>query len=449
MKAARAKDAESTKDPSKLIKRSTLDAYETTDFYCSGCMTGGICMYCEKTAVEPQSLPALKETTEDAPEKPKDADHPMADANPGAKQTTPAPPDIIIVAATPRQNEETSPKDETALAAAPKEASGEPDKLLFRCVTCKRLAHYDHLPPPDDDGEYSPGELARHYQSKDCGWNCSDCQSFVHSVDKIIAWRPYPANAVEPALAPGEVPDYKARLPREYLIKWVDRSYRRVQWVPHMWLVSTAGAKLKNFLATGTRVHLLDAPVEDTTAQDTLSVESKSKEATPAFLAVDDASRASTRPESAVANDDSPSPPLPDAEKRIPPAWRTVDRILDVRLFDPKKKVRASLKKKAKAKGKAKSGGRSKQIESESEAELDAEEEAEAEAERIAAMGDGEEPSEDYLETIDEWEERTGEAISTEQAKDVIWAYIKWDDLSYEDGSYFYPPFQTTWVKLF
>jgi hypothetical protein len=133
----------------------------------------------------------------------------------------------------------------------------------------------------------------------------------------------------------------------------------------------------------------------------------------------------STRPESEQR--DEPAKPLPDAEARIPLSWRTVERVLDVRFWVPDGRREARRLKKLKyQRGK----GKRKRIESDS----DDEEEAEIEAERLAARMMGEEPSDDLLETVEEWEERTGDKLSIDHAGDVIWAYLKWNELAYEEG---------------
>ncbi|KAJ7793929.1 hypothetical protein B0H14DRAFT_3159356 [Mycena olivaceomarginata] len=178
--------------------------------------------------------------------------------------------------------------------------------------------------------------VAVHYTNS---WLCADCSSFRFDLDKILAWRPYPANAIELPRKSDEPPHYKTPLPREYLVKWVDRSYRRTQWVPHMWLVSTNVAKLENFLADGSKVELLDEPINETTAD----------EDNPAqFQVVVESRGSSVKPggaQKAVAA--RPQDSVPDAERRIPPAWKTVDRVLDLLLWRPQKSLpkRARLRK--------------------------------------------------------------------------------------------------------
>jgi hypothetical protein len=52
---------------------------------------------------------------------------------------------------------------------------------------------------------------------------------WVFDVDKIIAWRPSPATAVEDPLPPGTAADYRKALPREYLVKWIQLGFRHIE----------------------------------------------------------------------------------------------------------------------------------------------------------------------------------------------------------------------------
>lgn len=287
-------------------------------------------------------------------------------------------------------------------------------ELLFRCTICKRLAHYAHLPVEDDD--LTPVEIAQFYQ-KHNNWQCDDCASYVFRLDKIIAWRPFPANANDQYMSSPENANYKENLPREYLVKWVDRSYRRAEWVPHMWLVATHYAKLKNFYSKGPQLPLLtgaeaatSTPVRETTND-------------LALAATEDGNSRGTSVEAGrnFTETDVPPPPLADAESRIPPSWKTIDRVLDVLLWSPR--VRKGAPKKAKSKQRIEDRG-----DSEAEAPLQAREEFDR------ALDFGDEPGEDITETIAEFEDRTGEELGEEHIGRVIWAFVKWDDLPYEDG---------------
>lgn len=357
---------------SRPTKRPGLETDETTDFVCGSCSKEGVCMGC---------LEPLK----------------------------PVSPTQL----------EAEPNSETNTSTETNKEDPDPQPLLFRCITCKRSAHYAHLPPDNVDDEEEGellGAIARYYQH-DNEWQCADCDSFVYPLEKILAWRPYPPNAKEPARGRHEPINHKASLPREYLVKWENRSYRRAQWVPHMWLLARSAAKLKNFLNGGSKVKLLEAPEPEAPSKDSpeapQAADAILKEDTP--MEVEKAEQ----PLQVVSWSD----PLPDAERRIPSAWRTVDRVLSVLLLKPpksKKKPRVWLKL------------------SKNQLRVESDEDESADtpysAERDAAYDYGDQPSDDVTESIDEWEKRKKRELTIDDIDAVIWCFFKWDDLGYEEG---------------
>ncbi|KAF8578409.1 hypothetical protein K439DRAFT_1663741 [Ramaria rubella] len=448
IKATRSKEREAEAAGFRPLKRDALEAYDTTEFICGGCMKGEICMHCLKTAVEPEPLPEKKDQV-DIPEVTQN--HSSNSGAAGVKaapdvnkgRCTP-PPAIMIVNPAPRK-EDTEPMDTTddshcKTFGPSRNVSPTIDtqELLFRCKTCKRLAHYAHLPQPEPHANMTSIELAQYYQLEN-EWKCTDCDSFIHALDKILAWRPFPQNVKEASRRPGELPDYKGRLPREYLVKWVGASYRRLRWVPHMWLLSTSPSKLKNFLATGPKVQLmqiLPSDVDKGKEGENLSTDVPAKESNPSFLIVDAASRGSSA-QPRFEEEGGPPQPLLDAEQRIPSAWRTVDRVLDIRVWNPATRRRSQKRKKSSKRGKA------KRLDSDDDEEEEQTFLAEVEAQRIVALELGEEPSGEHMETLDEWESRTGETFSIEHAELVIWAFIKWNDLTYDEATWDSPPVPT------
>ena len=282
-------------------------------------------------------------------------------------------------------------------------------ELLFRCFTCKRLAHYSHLPtPPMLEPDCSVADIAEHYQQMK-SWLCADCSSFKYGVDKILAWRPYPADALQASTEPKGIPNYKAQLPREYLIKWSGRSYRRVQWVPHMWLVSTNPSKLKNFISGGSKVELLPEPAVD---RDAMEVD-----ADPISLFENELQ---SRAGSVKASNDTVETwlsALPDAERRVPLPWKNVDRVLDVVLWRPTTSKQASRRT---SKGVLSKGDND-----------------EEDDERIRLSNlifdQGEEPPAHLTETVKEWE--THGNLEKSDIDHIVWAFIKWEELGYDEGT--------------
>lgn len=366
-------------------KRSGLESYQTTEFICSMCSKGGICMGCKNVALEPESLDTRK------------VDEHLSLPGPALLEGT-----------------DSFSGQNAATGSQPAVPSKE---LLFRCRPCKRLAHYAHLPPPngavnDNVAEVDTEGIAEYYQ-RDQDWSCSDCLSFVYPAEKILAWRPYPPNAIQPELPLGEPIGPKMHLSREYLVKWQGRSYRRVQWVPHGWLASVHAGLLRNFLTHGPRVNLLDHAVREDQVANAVSeggIGGLSKES--------DDSRPETRSETYTLSGVS------DAERRIPPAWKTVDRVLDVLIWSPNKQRSKTSKKKVKT----------------TSVDADNPLDPEAQEEWNEVFKTGEEPSTQNTRTLDEWEAEKEDDLSIEDIDRVVWAFIKWDDLGYDEATWDSPP---------
>ncbi|KIL71765.1 hypothetical protein M378DRAFT_155365 [Amanita muscaria Koide BX008] len=349
LRASREKSSLEQADLNQLPKKRTeLEIHESTVFVCGACTKGGICMGCMEATTS-------NNTDDDA---------------------------------------DTTTKLDMELEKQP--------QLLFRCFTCRRPAHYEHLMRPQLLPEDSSvADIAEYYQ-KDKGWLCADCSSYIYSLDKILAWRPYPPDAVEPPYPPDELPNYKDPLPREYLVKWIGRSYRRIQWVPHMWLLSTNQAKLKNFVNNGSRVELKRG-----------SKRSKPLETADILESLPD------------INDDAADglPSLeafPDADQHIPQAWKTVDRVLDVLFWRPKSNMVTK---------------NNTRIDSDSETI-----ETKVTAEYSAVFANGKEPSAKNTKTVTQWQAREKRQIAPEDIGDVVWVFIKWEDLNYDEATWDSPP---------
>jgi chromodomain-helicase-DNA-binding protein 4 len=129
---------------------------------------------------------------------------------------------------------------------------------------------------------------------------------------------------------------------------------------------------------------------------------------------------------------------IPDAELRVPVAWKTVDRVLDVLLWHPqKRKGPKNMQKRVKAQGKGK-GKAKRRVDSDEDSEdSDISLDEDIEKEHIATFRDGEQPSDDLTETLDEWEARTGNRFGMNEIDRVVWAFLKWDDLGYEQSKFF------------
>ncbi|KAL4070788.1 hypothetical protein J3A83DRAFT_4245468 [Scleroderma citrinum] len=381
--------------PSELPDRRNLNIDQTTEFICGLCMKGGRCMGCGEVALEPDASTFRQLPTQDPTDLKSDS--------------------AQLIGITPEGHEHTSeisPPNDGVFKL--------PRELLFRCLSCKRLAHYGHLSfPHNETPDASDAERALYYQVEN-GWECADCASFVYPLDKILAWRPYPPDAVEPKSP--DPPDIKTSLPREYLVKWTGRSYRRIQWVPHMWLVSTYIAKLKHFLDTGPKVELLEEPVVTVDG-----MEIDRDEPGPQAITFESADNADNIVQRRIKAEMSSPQPLKDAQLRIPLAWKTVDRILDVQLWHPPTGPKGRSQKKLALVNDGDDEDKNA-ISQGLQSQLD------------RAFEDGEQPDDALLESVDEWETRTKQKLEMKHINQVIWAFIKWEDLGYEEATWDSPP---------
>ncbi|KAF8499266.1 hypothetical protein F5888DRAFT_160250 [Russula emetica] len=382
-------------------KRPGLESHQTTEFICSMCLKGGVCMGCKNVALEPESLGTQK-----------------------SEDKVPRSGSVTVTGGEPAlpNGTDTLSKQSPSIGGQCNNLAMPPKELLFRCRLCKRLAHYAHLASDrlmKDSAEDVDVEATAEYYQRDQDWSCADCVSFVYRVEKILAWRPYPANAPQPELPHGESISPRMYLPREYLVKWQDRSYRRVQWVPHGWLASVHSGLLRNFLLHGPKVELLEHAVRE---------DQIANAASEGGIGRSNKESDESRPKAGGSSEDVALLPSLDAERRIPPAWKTVDRVLDVLIWSPREQRSKANKKMATRKEKM--------------ASADPAATSDAQKEWDEAFGLGEVPSAQNTRTVDQWEDDKEDELSVDDIDRVVWAFIKWDDLGYDEATWDSPPRQ-------
>lgn len=115
------------------------------------------------------------------------------------------------------------------------------DIVLFRCTTCHRGWHQEHLPSSGDDvGTDIKPERLKDYSSD---WQCNDCSSFESKIHRLVAWRPYTQQAPLPAYEDVNEDE------REYLVKWHAASFAHCSWVSGAWLFGVAAAVMRTSFA--------------------------------------------------------------------------------------------------------------------------------------------------------------------------------------------------------
>ncbi|EIW67468.1 hypothetical protein TREMEDRAFT_40234, partial [Tremella mesenterica DSM 1558] len=420
-------------------KRRTVAIDESASFTCARCKITQECFVCHKVEDEPVLSGSAKSVSEGdkassenvksptethkSPTTPKpdqvngemEVDNETGDVTNEVKVKSPQPMEIDI----PDKE-----KDKETLSS-----------ILFRCLRCKQTAHYSHLRNPFVEGEKHPlAEKAFHYQHssnkrvKDQWW-CHQCREWIWAVDIIIAWRPLPADAKEDPRDPGELPRYKDLLPREYLVKWTGRGFRHATWVPHTWLLTAAPQKLRHFLEKG--------PSLDLITDETLAAKGDEMEQPTIARVLDEDDKvhgSQVHSHHQPGNEWVGHGPPPDVNgfESIPNEWKTVDRVLDVMLFPPKHRL--SIKK-----------GRRSRVVSESASETPEPRSASA----LPSPGlrspriDGIQPPPEEMIPIEEWEVKAGRKLGPGDVEDVApwvtWAFVKWDDLQYDQCEFVSP----------
>jgi hypothetical protein len=175
-----------------------------------------------------------------------------------------------------------------------------------------------------------------------------------------------------------------------------------------MWLVSTNPSKLKNFLAGGTKVELLKEIQQD--ADGTIMD-------SPFEIGATESRGSSAKPTASYG----PLDALPDAERRIIPAWKTVDRVLDVLLWIKEDRKKGKSKKPA------------TRVESDDE-DVDMEARDDLPEELKGVFQEGEPPDENWAVGPADWEQRKWE-LTEDDIDKVCWVFTKWGDLGYEEGA--------------
>lgn len=124
-----------------------------------------------------------------------------------------------------------------------------PKNVLFRCSTCCRAYHFEHLPPVSvyPNGIDVKEQHLEDYSREDFDWNCKDCVDAPESIHGLVAWRPMDESIYKP-YQPGHLYD-RSEDNKEYLVKWQNRSHFHDTWKHGAWVYGTASAQMRNAFA--------------------------------------------------------------------------------------------------------------------------------------------------------------------------------------------------------
>jgi hypothetical protein len=129
--------------------------------------------------------------------------------------------------------------------------------VLFRCTSCARSYHFNHLPPlskssktPEDVDEL----LQERFEEYSQGWQCKECLEVPAKIDALVAWRPVDQDSY----VTGQTLEDFTEDEKEYLIKWEGKSHFKCLWMPGAWVWGVTVAIMRNaFLKRDEGINLL------------------------------------------------------------------------------------------------------------------------------------------------------------------------------------------------
>lgn len=111
------------------------------------------------------------------------------------------------------------------------------DNVLFRCSTCRRGYHFDHLPPlaktPIVTEDIKQDRLDE-YSTTD--WKCKDCLNAQWTIHALVAWRPINQGDYSKNWTCLDYDEDSV----EYLVKWDAKSHFHDDWMPGSWVFGVA-----------------------------------------------------------------------------------------------------------------------------------------------------------------------------------------------------------------
>ncbi|KAH8434953.1 putative chromatin remodeling complex subunit (Chd3) [Aspergillus melleus] len=96
------------------------------------------------------------------------------------------------------------------------------DNVLFRCISCQRAFHFEHLLSSSDE-------------------MCQDCVSVPGEIGAMVAWRPKDPKS----LLPGYTASVLEESDKDYLIKWKSQPYSQSTWMDGTWVWGVASHTMR------------------------------------------------------------------------------------------------------------------------------------------------------------------------------------------------------------
>ncbi|RYP49251.1 hypothetical protein DL768_005025 [Monosporascus sp. mg162] len=116
------------------------------------------------------------------------------------------------------------------------------DNIVFRCSTCRRAFHFDHLPPlaktPVITEDIKRDRLEE-YMVAD--WKCKDCVNAGRKIRALVAWRPINQDDYQYGQTCLDFIEDSI----EYLVNWEGRSHFHDNWMPGAWVFGVAHSAMR------------------------------------------------------------------------------------------------------------------------------------------------------------------------------------------------------------
>lgn len=116
------------------------------------------------------------------------------------------------------------------------------NNVLFRCSTCRRGYHFDHLPPlattPVITEDIKQDRLEEYSMTE---WKCKDCVNAKWKIHALVAWRPINQEDYQQDQTCLDFDEDAI----EYLVKWETRSHFHDDWMPGAWVFGVAHSAMR------------------------------------------------------------------------------------------------------------------------------------------------------------------------------------------------------------
>ena len=148
------------------------------------------------------------------------------------------------------------------------------DSILFRCLSCWRAWHFQHLPSLDkstlmDLDADEEGLADQRFREYCRNWICTECQDMPAKVTGLVAWKPID----EDEYHPGFKADMVNEDDKAYLIKWESMSYFRASWMPGAWVWGITSSAMRRAFARREDGELPKMRTEDAIPEESLRID--------------------------------------------------------------------------------------------------------------------------------------------------------------------------------